>query len=83
LPDLRIFLAVILCTNWSTTICITCPILREIECNEFVCNVFVLDLLQIDKVQSESYKLYHINLQFVLVQVDTIQFVLFRLYYIN
>ncbi len=33
---------VLLCTNQCTTICITCPILREIECNEFVCNKFVL-----------------------------------------
>ncbi len=38
---------VILCTYWSTTICITCLILHEIECNNFVCNKFVLVLLQI------------------------------------
>jgi hypothetical protein len=37
----EIFLAVVLCTNWSTTICITCLILQEIECNKFVCNKFV------------------------------------------
>ncbi len=44
----KIFLALVLLTNWCTTICITCPILRKIECNEFVCNKFVLVLLQID-----------------------------------
>jgi hypothetical protein len=36
--DFGFFLALVLCTNWCTTICITCPILRKIECNEFVCN---------------------------------------------
>jgi hypothetical protein len=30
------FLALVLCTNWCTTNCIMCPILREIECNKFV-----------------------------------------------
>jgi hypothetical protein len=43
--DLWFFLAVILCTNWCTTICIKCLILREIECNKFICNKFVLVLL--------------------------------------
>ncbi len=47
------FLAVVSRTNWSTTICITCPILHEIECNEFVHIKFVLVLLQIDIIQSE------------------------------
>jgi hypothetical protein len=49
-----IFLTLVLCTNWCTTICITCPILPEIECNEFVCNDFVLVLLQIDLIQFEN-----------------------------
>ncbi len=40
-------------TNWCTTICITCPILRKIECIEFVCNKFVLVLVQIDLIQFE------------------------------
>jgi hypothetical protein len=31
-----------------------CPILRKIECNEFVCNEFVLVLLQIDIIQSAN-----------------------------
>ncbi len=44
----KLFLAVVLCTNWYTTICITCPNLRKIECNAFVCNEFVLVLLLID-----------------------------------
>ncbi len=38
-------------TNRCTTICITCSILRKIECNKFVCNKFVLVLLQIDIMQ--------------------------------
>ncbi len=42
--------------------CVTCPILRKIECNEFVCNESVLALLQIDIVQSVEHKLYYINL---------------------
>ncbi len=56
--DLRIFSVLVLRTNWCTTICITCPILRkiiqflcEIECIEFVCNEFVLVLVQIDLIQ--------------------------------
>jgi hypothetical protein len=48
------FLALVLCTNWCTIICITCPILRKIECNEFVCNEFVLVLVQFDLIQFES-----------------------------
>jgi hypothetical protein len=48
------FLALILCTNWCTTICITCPSLREIECNKFVCNKIVLVLVQIDLIQFEN-----------------------------
>ncbi len=47
------FSAHINCTNWCTTICIMCPILRKIECNEFVCNKFVLVLVQIDLIQFE------------------------------
>jgi hypothetical protein len=50
----------VLRTNWCTTICITCPILRkivrflcEIECIEFVCNKFVLVIVQIDLIQFE------------------------------
>ena len=31
-----------------------CPILREIECIEFVCNQFVLVLVQIDLIQFEN-----------------------------
>ncbi len=52
--DLGIFLALVLRTNWCTTICITCPILRKIECIEFVCNEFVLVLVQIDLIQFEN-----------------------------
>jgi hypothetical protein len=55
------FSALVLRTNWCTTICITCPILRkivrflrEIECIEFVCNKFVLVLVQIDLIQFEN-----------------------------
>jgi hypothetical protein len=54
------FLALVLRTNWCTTICITCPILRkifqflhEIECNEFVCNKILSNLVQIDLIQFE------------------------------
>ncbi len=46
-------MALVLRTNWCTTICITCPILRKIECIEFVCNKFVLILVQIDLIQFE------------------------------
>ncbi len=46
-------MALVLRTNWCTTICITCPILLEIECVEFVCNKFVLVLVQIDLIQLE------------------------------
>ncbi len=59
--DLRFFSALVLHTNWCTTICITCPILREIvqflrkiECIEFVCNKFVFVLVQIDLIQFEN-----------------------------
>jgi hypothetical protein len=48
---LMVFLAFVLCTNWCTTICITCLILQELECNEFVCNEFVLVLVQFDIIQ--------------------------------
>ena len=34
--------------------CITYPILRKIECIEFVCNEFVLVLVQIDLIQFEN-----------------------------
>ncbi len=51
----------VLHTNWCTTICITCPILRKIVqflrkigCIEFVCNKFVLLLVQIDLIQFEN-----------------------------
>ncbi len=54
--DLKKFSALILCTNWCTTICITCPILRKIECIKFVCNVFLLVLVQIDLIQFEFLK---------------------------
>jgi hypothetical protein len=47
------FSALVLRTNWCTTICITCPILRKIECIEFVCNKFVLVLVQINLIQFE------------------------------
>jgi hypothetical protein len=50
----RNFWGLVSCTNWCTTICITCPILRKIECNEFVCNKFVLVLVQIDLIQFEN-----------------------------
>jgi hypothetical protein len=47
------FSALVLCTNWCTTICITCPILRKIEFNKFVCYKFVLVLVQIYLIQFE------------------------------
>ncbi len=47
------FLALVSRTNWCTTICITCPILCEIECIKFVCNKFELVLVQIDLIQFE------------------------------
>ncbi len=50
---LGFFFALVLCTNWCTTICITCPILRKTECIKFVCNEFVLVLVQIDLIQFE------------------------------
>ncbi len=46
------FLAVVLCTNWCTSNCMTWPILPEIECNKFVWNKFVWVLVQIDIIQS-------------------------------
>ncbi len=56
-----LFSALVLHTNWCTTIYITCPILRkmvqflgDIECIEFVCNKFVLVLVQIDPLQFEN-----------------------------
>ncbi len=58
--NLRNFLVLVLQTNWCTTICITCPILRKIvqflrkiECIKFVCNEFVLVLVQINLIQFE------------------------------
>jgi hypothetical protein len=55
------FSALVLHTNWCTTIRITCPILhkidrflRKIECIEFVSNKFVLGLVQIDLIQFEN-----------------------------
>ncbi len=57
----EIFSALVLHTNWHTTICITCPILckmvqflHKIECMECVCNKFVLVLVQIDLIQFEN-----------------------------
>jgi hypothetical protein len=50
------FSVLVLRTNWCTIICITCPILRVIECIEFVCNKFVLVLVQIDLIQFENSK---------------------------
>ncbi len=54
------FSALVLCTNWCTTICITCPISRgivrflcKIECIQYVCYKFVLVLVQIDLIQFE------------------------------
>jgi hypothetical protein len=58
-----IFSAVILRTYWRTTICIMCPILREIDCDQFVCNKFVLVILQIDIRQCVYHRLHYINLQ--------------------
>ncbi len=52
--DLGFFFALVLCSNWCTTICITCPILRKIECIKFVCNDFLLVLIQIDLIQFEK-----------------------------
>jgi hypothetical protein len=56
----NVFLAFVLRTNWCTTICITCLILRKIvqflrkiECNEFVYNEFVSNLVQINLIQFE------------------------------
>jgi hypothetical protein len=46
-------LALVLSTNWCTTICITHPILRKYECIECVCKKFVLVLVQIDLIQFE------------------------------
>ncbi len=51
--DFGFFLALVLHTNWCTTICITCPNLCKIECIEFVCNKFVLVLVQIDLIHFE------------------------------
>jgi hypothetical protein len=55
------FLTLVLCKNSGTTICITCTILRKIECNKFVCNKCVLVLVQIDLIQ--------IQVQLVLDQI--------------
>jgi hypothetical protein len=51
--DLGFFSALVLRTNWCTTICITCPILREIECSKFVWNEFVIVLVEINLMQFE------------------------------
>ncbi len=51
--DFKKNLALVLRTNWCTTICITCLILHEIECIKFVCSEFVLVLVQIDLIQFE------------------------------
>ncbi len=51
--DLQNFSTLVFCTNWCTTICITCLFLRKIECIEFVWNKFVLFLVQIDPIQFE------------------------------
>ncbi len=54
-------MALVLHTNWCTTICTTCPILCKIvqflckiECIKFVCNKFLLVLVQIDLIQFEN-----------------------------
>ncbi len=52
--DRIFFLVLVMCTNWCNAICITCPILCEIECIQFVCNEFVLVLVQIDLKQFEN-----------------------------
>ncbi len=66
--DLGFFSTLVLCTNWCTAICITCPVLRKfvqflrkfvqflrkIECIKFVSNKFVLVLVQIDLIQFEN-----------------------------
>ncbi len=57
------FSAIVLCTNWCTTICIACPILCEIECIEFVCNELVLVLVQIDLIQFEFSNCISVKLQ--------------------
>ncbi len=69
--DWGFFLALVLCTNWCTTIWIMCPILckivrflRKIECIKFVCTKFVLVLVQI------------VLLQFEFIQIVLKQFVL-------
>jgi hypothetical protein len=55
--DLGFFLALVLHTNWCTTICITCPILCQIERIKFVSNKFVLVLVQIDLIGLHSVRL--------------------------
>jgi hypothetical protein len=69
---------VVLCTNWCATICITCPILRKIECIKFVYYEFLLVLLQIDNIQ---FVLQIVSYQFVIklihiryIQIGHIQF---------
>ncbi len=54
------FSALVLCSNWCTTICIACLIFRvivrflcKIECNQFVCYKFVSNLVQINVIQFE------------------------------
>ncbi len=47
--------------NWSTTICITCPILHKMECCKFVCNEFELVLVLIDIIQFVLFRLYYFN----------------------
>ncbi len=77
--DLGFFLALVLCTNWCTAICITCLILHELECIKFVCNKFVLVLFQIDLIQFEfsncirsiCTKKYY---KFVTYKLDTFNF---------
>ncbi len=64
--DLRFFSALVLCTNWCTTICITCLILHEIEYIKFVCNKFVLVLVQID-LRAEELLLKHEDDKLVLI----------------
>ena len=52
--DFGFFSALVLYTNWCTTICITCPILCKIECIESVCNKLVLVLVRIGLIQFEN-----------------------------
>jgi hypothetical protein len=56
----KFFSALVLCTNWCTTICMMCltlrriiQFLRKVECNKFECKKNVSNLVQIDLIQFE------------------------------